>query len=107
MTGGGGDSSENNETMLEVSEILLQRSGEKLTLEVMDFSLFSPNLLLKFIYYLHECKLVHCGCLGYTDAIFELIDFKKISGASDAVLQKLSESELYCACKELVRQRQR
>ena len=62
----------------------------------MDFSLCSPNLLFKFIDHLQEeCKLEHGGRLGCIDAISELIDFRKINGASDAVLRKLSETEVY------------
>ena len=69
---------------------------EQLTFEVMDFSLCSLNLLFKFVDHLQEeCKLRHGRRLGYIDAISELIDFKKINGASDAVLQKLSETEVY------------
>ena len=33
--------------------------------------------------------------MGYVDAISELIDFRKVNGASDAVLRKLSVTELY------------
>ena len=48
---------------------------EELTFEVVDFSLCSPNLLLKFIDYLQdECKLGHGGRLGYIDAISEIND---------------------------------
>ena len=62
----------------------------------MDFSLCSPSLLFKFIDYLQEeCKLGHGGRLGYIDAISELIDFRKVNGASDGVLRKLSATELY------------
>ena len=69
---------------------------EELNFEVMDFSLCSPSLLFKFIDYLHEeCKLGHGGRLGYIDAISELIDFRKVNGASDGVLRKLSATELY------------
>ena len=68
---------------------------EELNLEVMDFSLCSPGLLFKFIDYLQEeCKLGHGGRLGYIDAISELIDFRKVNGASDEVLRKLS-TDLY------------
>ncbi|XP_044171865.1 uncharacterized protein LOC114957030 [Acropora millepora] len=42
-----------------------------------------------------ECKLGHGGRLGYIDAISELIDFRKVNGASDGVLRKLSATELY------------
>ena len=69
---------------------------DELTFEVMDYSLCSPNFLFKFIDYLQEeCKLGHGGRLGYIDALSELIDFRKINGASDAVLRKLSATELY------------
>ena len=63
----------------------------------MDFGLCSPSLLFKFIEFLQEtCKLVNGGRLGYVDAISELIDFRKVNGASDAVLRKLpSVTELY------------
>ena len=60
---------------------------EELTFEVVDFSLCSPNLLFNFIDYLQdECKLGHGGRLG---------DFRKLHGASEAVLRKFSTTELY------------
>ena len=60
---------------------------EKLSFEVLDFSLCSHSLLFKSIDYLQdECKLGHGGRLGYIDVISELIDFRKINGASDTVL---------------------
>jgi len=69
---------------------------EKLTFDVVDFSLCSPNLLFKFIDYLQEeCKLGHGGRLGYIDAISEMIDFRKLHGAPEAVLRKFSATELY------------
>ncbi|KAL9982723.1 hypothetical protein ACROYT_G004806 [Oculina patagonica] len=69
---------------------------EELTFEVIDFSLCSPNLLFKFIDYLQDvCKLGHGGRLGYIDAISELTDFRKLHGASEAVLRKFSTTELY------------
>ncbi|XP_078384349.1 uncharacterized protein LOC144666818 [Oculina patagonica] len=69
---------------------------EELSFEVLDFSLCSHSLLFKFIDYLQdECKLGHGGRLGYIDAISELIDFRKINGASDTVLRNLSSTELY------------
>ena len=62
----------------------------------MDFGLCSPSLLFKFIDFLQEeCKLGNGGRLGYVDAISELIDSRKVNGASDAVLRKLSVTELY------------
>ena len=79
---------------------------EQLTFEVMDFSLCSPCLLFKFIDQLQEeCKLRNGGRLRYIDAISELIDFRQINGASDAVLRKLSETEVYVkrACKTVAK----
>lgn len=62
----------------------------------MDFRLCSLSLLFKFIDCLQEeCKLGHGGRLGYMEAISELIDFRKVNGASDGVLRKLSVTELY------------
>ena len=69
---------------------------EELSFEVLDFSLCSHSLLFKFIDYLQdECKLGHGGRLGYIDRISELIDFRKIDGASDTVLRNLSSTELH------------
>ena len=69
---------------------------EELSFDVMDFSLCSPSLQFKFSDCLQEeCKLGHGGRLGYIDAISELIDFRKVNGASDGVLRKLSVTELY------------
>ena len=69
---------------------------EELSFEVLDFSLCSHSLLFKFIdYFQDKCKLGHGGRLGYIDAISELIDFRKINGASDTVLRNLSSTELY------------
>ena len=63
---------------------------------MIDFSLCSPSLPFKFIDCLQEeCKLGHGGRLGFIDAISELIDFRKVNGASDGVLRKLSATELY------------
>ena len=68
----------------------------KLTFDVVDFGLCSPNLLFKFINYLQdECKLGHGGRLGYIDPISEMIDFRKLHGTSEAVFQKFSATELY------------
>ena len=69
---------------------------EELSFDVVDFGLCSPNLLFKFIDYLQdECKLGHGGRLGYIDAISEMIDFRKLHGASEAVFRKFSATELY------------
>ena len=72
------------------------KDEEELTFDMVDFSLCSPNLLFKFINYLQdECKLGHSGHLGYTDAISEMFNFRKLHGASEAVLRRFSATELY------------
>ena len=69
---------------------------EELSFDVVDFGLCSPNLLFKFIDYLQDvCKIGHGGRLGYIDAISEMIDFRKLHGASEAVFRKFSATELY------------
>jgi len=76
-------------------EVLRRLLGKGLSFEVLDVSQCSHSLLLKFIDNLQdECKLRHGGRLGYSDAISELIDFRKINGPSDRVLC-LSSTELY------------
>lgn len=63
---------------------------------MIEFSLCSRRLLFKFIICLQEeCKLGHGERLGYLDAISELIDFKKVNGASHGVVRKFSAMELY------------
>lgn len=42
-----------------------------------------------------EWKLGHAGRIGYLDAIAELMDFRKINGASMVVLRGLSSTETY------------
>ena len=72
---------------------------EELTFDVVDFSLCSPNSLFKFIDYLQdEWKLGHGGSLGYIDAISEMIDFRKLHGASEKVFSKV-------LCNRAVRQK--
>ena len=69
---------------------------EELTFDVVDFSLCSPNLLLKFIDFLQDkCKLGHGGSLGYIDVISEMIVFRKLHGVPEAVPRKFSATELY------------
>ena len=69
---------------------------EELSWEIVDFSLCSPSLLFKFIDHLQDkCMLGYGGRLGYIDAISELIDFRKITAASDTVLRHLTTTELY------------
>ena len=104
LTGSGGGCKKDRATQQIVTRCskFLRFCGEdeeELTFGVIDFSQCSPNLLFKFIDYLQDkCKLVHGGRLGYIDAISELIDFRKLHGASEAVLRKFSAKS--CTSKE-------
>ena len=40
-------------------------------------------------------KIGHAGRIGYLDAIVELMDFRKIDGASEVVLRGLASMETY------------
>ena len=42
-----------------------------------------------------EWKLGHAGRIGYLDAIAELVDFRKVNGASETVWRGLSTAEMY------------
>ena len=67
----------------------------ELSFEFLDSSLCSHSLLFKFIDHLQEeCKLGHGGRLGYIDAISDMIDFRKINGASYTVLRNLLSTGL-------------
>ena len=69
---------------------------EELSLEIIDFTLSSPNLLFKFAdTMLDEWKLRHAGHIGYLAAVAELMHFRKVNGASEVVLRGLSSSETY------------
>ena len=98
LIGGGGGYKEivpNNRFPINFSLRFCCEEEEESSLHAMDFSLCSPSLLFKLIDCLQEeCKVGHGGRLGYIDTISELIDFKKINGASDGVLRKLSATEL-------------
>jgi len=63
---------------------------EKLSFDLVDFGLCSPNLLVKFIDYLQdECKLGHGGRLGYIDAISKMIDFKNFKKLHGVLCNKV------------------
>ena len=62
----------------------------------MDFSLCSPNLLFKFVDTMQDdWNLGHAGHIGYLDAIAELVDYRKVNGASESVLRGLASTEIY------------
>ena len=51
---------------------------EKLTFDIVDFSLCSPDLLFKFVDTMQgDWKLGRAGRIGYLDAIAGLVDFRK------------------------------
>ena len=69
---------------------------EELTWDIIDFSLCSPNLLFKFVDTMQDdWKLGHAGRIGYLDAIAELMDFRKVNGASEIVLRGLMSTDTY------------
>ncbi|CAH3146102.1 unnamed protein product [Porites lobata] len=69
---------------------------EELTFDIVDFSLCSPNLLFKFVDTMQvDWNLGHAGRIGYLDAIAELVDYRKVNGASESVLRGLASTEIY------------
>ena len=40
-------------------------------------------------------RLGHAGRIGYLDAIAELVDYRKVNGASESVLGGLGSTEIY------------
>ena len=100
MTGSGGGYKKDRAAQQIVTRCKFLRlcceDEEELTFDVVDFGLCAANLLFKFIEPSQdEYKLGHGGRLGYIDAISEMIDFRKLHGASEAVFQKFSATELY------------
>ena len=62
----------------------------------MDFSLCSSSLLFKFVDAMQDdWHLGHAGRIGYLDAIAELVDYRKVNGASESVLTGLTSTEIY------------
>ena len=70
---------------------------EELSWDIVDFCLSSPSFIFKFVDAVQtEWKLGHAGRLGYLDAISDLIDFRKIHGASsETVLRNLARTEVH------------
>ena len=69
---------------------------EEVTFDIVDFSLCSPNLLFKFVDTMQDdWNLGHAGRIGYLDAIAELVDYRKVNGASESVLRGLASTEIY------------
>ena len=101
LTGSGGGCKSDRQAQQIVSKCLkflkfCCEDEEELSLDIIDFSLCSPNLLFKFVDTMQdEWKLGHAGRIGYLDAIAELMDFRKVNGASEVVLRGLLSTETY------------
>ena len=101
LTGSGGGCKSDRQAQQIVSKCLkflkfCCEDEEELSLDIIDFSLCSPNLLFKFVDTMQdEWKLGHAGRIGYLDAIAELMDFRKVNGASEVVLRGLLSTEIY------------
>ena len=62
----------------------------------MDFSLCSPNLLIKFVDTMQDdWNVGHAERIGYLDALAELVDYRKVNGALESVLRRLISTEIY------------
>ncbi|KAL9976529.1 hypothetical protein ACROYT_G013843 [Oculina patagonica] len=85
LTGSGGGCKSNRQAQQIVSRCLkflklCCEEDEDLTFEIVDFSLYSPNLLFKFVDMMRdEWNLWHAGRIGYLDAIAEMGDFSSQS----------------------------
>ena len=101
LTGSGGGCKSDRQAQQIVSKCLkflkfCCEEEEELTFDVVDFSLCSPNLLFKFVDTMQDdWNLGHAGRIGYLDAIAELVDYRKVNGASESVLRGLASTEIY------------
>ena len=101
LTGSGGGCKSDRQAQQMVSKCLkflkfCCEDEEELTFDIVDFSLCSPNLLFKFVDTMQDdWNLGHAGRIGYLDAIAELVDYRKVNGASESVLRGLASTEIY------------
>ena len=101
LTGSGGGCKSDRQAQQIVSKCLkflkfCCEDEEELTFDIVDFSLCSPNLLFKFVDTMQDdWNLGHAGRIGYLDAIAELVDYRKVNGASESVLRGLASTEIY------------
>ena len=101
LTGSGGGCKSDRQAQKIVSKCLkflkfCCEDEEELTFDIVDFSLCSPNLLFKFVDTMQDdWNLGHAGRIGYLDAIAELVDYRKVNGASESVLRGLASTEIY------------
>jgi len=75
----------------------IENFAVKLSWDWIDVGLSSPNFLFKFVDVMEsEWCLGHAGCIGYLDAISDLIDFRKVHGVcSEIVLRNITSTEMY------------
>ena len=101
LTGSGGGCKSDRQAEQIVSKCLkflkfCCEDKEKITFDIVDFSLCSSNLLFKFVDKMQDdWNLGHAGHIGYLDAIAELVDYRKVNGASKSVLRGLASTEIY------------
>ena len=101
LTGSGGGCKSDRQAQQIVSKCLkflkfCCEDEEELTFDIVDFSLCSPNLLFKFVDTMQDdWNLGHAGRIGYLDPIAELVDYRKVNGASESVLRGLASTEIY------------
>ena len=101
LTGSGGGCKSDRQAQQIVSKCLkflkfCCEDEEELTFDIVNFSLCSPNLLCKFVDTMQDdWNLGHAGRIGYLDAIAELVDYRKVNGASESVLRGLASTEIY------------
>ena len=101
LTGSGGGCKSDRQAQQIVSKCLkflkfCCEDEEEVTFDIVDFSLCSPNLLFKFVDTMQDdWNLGHAGRIGYLDAIAELVDYRKVNGASESVLRGLTSTEIY------------
>ena len=101
LTGSGGGRKSDRQAQQIVSKCLkflkfCCKDEEELTFDVVNFSLCSPNLLIKFVDTMQDdWNPGRPGRIGYLDAIAELVDYRKVNEALESVLRGLVSSEIY------------
>ena len=103
LTGSGGGCKSDRQAQQIVSKCLkflkfCCEDEKKLTFDIVDFSLYSPDFLFKFVDCRYDAGRLEARArrrIGYLDAIAELGDFRKVNGASESVVRGLSLTEMY------------
>ena len=110
LTGSGGGCKSDQQAQQIVSKCLkflkfCCEDEEELKFDIVDFSSFSLNLPFKFVDTMQgDWNLGHAGRIGYLDAIAdyglskrekEIVDYRKVNGASESILRGLASTEIY------------